>query len=382
VAQSALAPEPIAPPLPRPQVAARAEPSRPGLRLPLLYKVLFANASIVLLGAVAGTWATMAAMRAAGEEGGMRLGAALAVLGLLLSIATNYVVLRAAFRPLTALAKVAEAVRAGDLSARAEPLAGGDPQVAHLAEAFDRTLDQLERDRAELRSLASQVIRAQEEERKRVSRELHDDTAQILFAQLLRVTALKGSPNPEVRATAAALEETTVEALEGVRRLALELRPPALDDLGLTAALADLAQRFGEQLAVPVGFQARGLRGRLPADVELVLYRVAQEALTNVAKHGQASAVSVDLDRAAGDVTLAVRDNGCGFDLNAATKKADGAAGLGLFGMAERVSLVGGRVTIWSTPGRGTEVFAYIPLAEPPAAGNRHADAPPVGATA
>jgi two-component system sensor histidine kinase UhpB len=372
VAQSVLLPEPAASTLPR-QHAARAVPSQPGLRLPLLYKVLLANASIVLLGAVAGTWATMAAMRAAGEGGGMRLGAALAVLGLLLSIATNYVVLRAAFRPLTALAKVAEAVRAGDLSARAEPLAGGDPQVAHLAEAFDRTLDQLERDRTELRSLASQVIRAQEEERKRVSRELHDDTAQILFAQLLRVTALKGSPSADVRATATALEETTVEALEGVRRLALELRPPALDDLGLTAALADLAQRFGEQLAVPVGFQARGLRGRLPADVELVLYRVAQEALTNVAKHGQATAVSVDLDRGPCDVTLSVRDNGRGFDPRAATAKADDAAGLGLFGMVERVSLVGGRATIWSSPGRGTEVFAYIPLAEPRGGGDRGA---------
>jgi len=344
--------------------------------------VLLANASIVLLGAVAGTWATMAATRAAGEEGGVRLGAALAVLGLLLSVATNYVVLRAAFRPLTALAKVAEAVRAGDISARAEPVAGGDPEVAHLAEAFDRTLDQIERDRAELRSLASQVIRAQEEERKRVSRELHDDTAQILFAQLLRVTALTSSPNPEVRATAEALEEATAEALEGVRRLALELRPPALDDLGLVAALADLAQRFGEQLGVPVEFQARGMRGRLPADVELVLYRVAQEALTNVAKHGQATAVSVDLDRAATDVTLSVRDNGRGFDPHAATTKPDDPTGLGLFGMAERVELVGGQVTIWSAPGCGTEVFAYIPLPEQASPPARSSNAPRPEATA
>lgn len=367
MAHSAFAPEAATPPIP-PRSAAAAAGSRPGgLRLPLLYKVLLANASIVLLGAVAGTWATMAAMRAAGEEGGVRLGASLAVLGLLLSVATNYVVLRAAFRPLTALGRVAAAVRAGDLSARADPVAGGDPQVAHLAEALDRTLDQLERDRAELRSLASQVIRAQEEERKRVSRELHDDTAQLLFAQLLRVTAFKASPNDDVRSAAAELEESTVEALEGVRRLALELRPPALDDLGLAAALADLAQRFGEQLAIPVEFQARGMRGRLPADVELVLYRVAQEALTNMAKHGQARVVSVDLDRTATDVALSVHDNGRGFDPQAVTAKAADSAGLGLFGMAERVALVGGEVTIWSTPGHGTEVFAFIPLTEVPA---------------
>jgi two-component system sensor histidine kinase UhpB len=327
--------------------------------LPILYRVLIANSAIVVVGAVIGTWATAAATRRSGEIAGAPMVLVFAVLGVILSVAVNFVVLRAAFRPLDTLARVADAVRQGDLSARALPLPTGDPQMSHLALTFNRTLDQLERDRAALRHVASQVISAQEEERKRISRELHDDTAQVLFAQLLRVAALKSSPNPEVRAVAGALEDMTVEALEGVRRLALELRPPALDDLGLTAALADLAQRFAEQLGIPVEFQARGARGRLPAEVELVLYRVAQEALTNVAKHARATVAAVDLDRGADDVSLSVRDNGGGFDPRGAT---GGGAGLGLFGMAERVSLVGGGVNIWSSPGRGTEVFAFVPL--------------------
>ncbi len=154
----------------------------------------------------------------------------------------------------------------------------------------------------------------------------------------------------------------------------MELRPPALDDLGLQAAVADLAQRFSEQLGIPIDYQARGPRGRLPAEVELVLYRVAQEALTNVAKHAQADHVSIDLDRGSEDVTLSVRDDGRGFDPTAKTRRDDRGLGLGLFGMAERVALVGGTFTVWSRRGAGAEIFAFIPLAgsaSPKPAGSR-----------
>ncbi|MDP9362905.1 MAG: HAMP domain-containing sensor histidine kinase, partial [Chloroflexota bacterium] len=346
----------VAPRLPpRPGSAGHVPPAlRWALRLPILYKVLVANAAVVVLGAVAGTWLTVLATRA--DEAAVPLVFAFVLLGVVLSVVVNWLVLRAAFRPLTSLERVAEAVRLGDLSARAEPTPFADPQVAHLAATFNGTLDELERDRAELRSVASQVINAQEEERKRISRELHDDTAQVLFAQLLRLTALKASPNAEVRGTAATLEEMTAEALEGVRRMAMELRPPALDDLGLQATLADLAQRFSEQLGIPIDYQPRGPRGRLPAEVELVLYRVAQEALTNVAKHAGAGRVWIDLDRGPHDVTLSVQDDGRGFEPAEETRRDGRGLGLGLFGMAERVALVGGNFTIWSRPGRGTEI--------------------------
>ena len=332
------------------------------LRLPLLYKVLVANAAIVVLGAVVGTSLTVLTVRRADDENPLMLALGFAAIGIVLSVVVNFVVLRAAFRSLISLERTAVAVREGDLNARAAPASFGDPQVAHLADALNATLDELARDRGELRSLASQVIRAQEEERKRISRELHDDTAQVLFAQLLRLTALKASANDEVRRTASTLEDSTAEALEGVRRLALELRPPALDDLGLLAALGELAQRFADQLGIPVDYQARGPRGRLPAEVELVLYRVAQEALTNVAKHARASHVWIDLDRTAEDVSLSVRDDGRGFEPAVATASDGRGIGLGLFGMEERVALVGGRFTIWKRRGGGTEIFAFIPL--------------------
>ncbi|HEU5431638.1 MAG TPA: ATP-binding protein [Thermomicrobiales bacterium] len=371
MAQTFLSSDAYAPAAPSERAAPRPLESPPALRLPLLYKVLVANVSIVVLGAICGTWLTIVVTRSASEMTGIPLAAVFAAAGVVLSVVVNLLVLRAAFRPLVALERVAEAVRAGDLTARAAPLPPGDPEVSHLAMVFNQTLDQLERDQAQLRSVASQVIAAQEEERKRVSRELHDDTAQVLFAQLLRVTALKGSDHPEVQRLSEQLEQMTADALEGVRRLALELRPPALDDLGLPAALADLAQRFGEQLDIPVELEARGLRGRLPEEVELVLYRVAQEALTNAAKHALASRIAIDLERTARDVTLSVQDDGRGFDAGVTTRP--GGRGLGLFGMAERVALVGGRFAIWTRLGAGTEIFAFIPLTtnEEPAPGER-----------
>ncbi len=330
------------------------------LRLPILYKVLVANATIVVIGAIVGTWITLLVSRDAADAPRSGLILFFAACGVLLSVAVNFFVLRAAFQPVISLEQAANRVRAGDLSARAQPTTFSDPQVARLAETFNATLDDLARDRAQLRQLASQVIRAQEDERKRIARELHDDTAQVLFAQLLRLTSMKASPSDDVREKASELEEMTVEAIEGVRRLALDLRPPALDDLGLHEALGDLAQRFGEQLRFPVVYTSSGIRDRLPAEVELVLYRVAQEALINVAKHSGATRAGITVHRDLDTVTMTVRDDGRGFSL-ASLPKTDG-RGLGLFGMEERLALVGGSLEIQSRLSGGTIVTGRIPL--------------------
>lgn len=331
-------------------------------RLPIIYKVLIANVTIVMIGALGGTYLTIRTVRPHPDRSFPELAAAFALVGFILSLVVNLLVLRAAFRPLSALQRAAQAVRGGDFSARAELPTQSDPQVAELANTLNATLDELERDRVQLRSLASQVIHAQEDERRRLSRELHDDTAQVLFAQLLRLSALKAFPDEGVRAVAASLEHLTSEALESVRRLALELRPPALDDLGLVAALGDLAQRFSEGMHIPIDYEYRGPRGRLSSEIELVLYRVAQEALTNIVKHGSASHVWIDLDRGPDDVTLSVRDDGVGFDPGNVISSDGRGLGLGMFGMEERVALVNGRFRVWSSPGKGTEIFAYVPF--------------------
>ncbi len=334
------------------------------LSLPILYKVLIANALIVLAGAVFGTYVTARFVHediVPRREGLMLL---FGGLGVVLSLAVNYWVLRVAFEPLDSLERVASAVRHGDFSARTEPWRFGDPQLSRFADTFNETLDELQQDREQIQSLADQVIQAQEEERRRISRELHDDTAQVLFAQLLRVTALKHSSDPELRSTAEELEDLTVEAIESVRRLALELRPPALDDLGLHDALADLAQRFEAQLGIPISLKMSGTRGRLASEVELVLYRVAQEALTNAGKHARATRIVLELVRSDTGVTMRIEDDGRGFD-PALTSARDGRGiGLGLFGMEERVGLVDGTLSIDRIDPHGTRITARIPLIE------------------
>ena len=149
--------------------SARPKTARRRGGLPILQKVLIANASIVVLGAIAGTWITSETARSTEGRTFMALAFTFVVIGIVLSVVVNYVVLRAAFRPLATL-EAALAVRQGDLSVRAAPSSFTDPQVAHLAETFNATLDELARDREELRSLASQVIRAQEDERRRIAR--------------------------------------------------------------------------------------------------------------------------------------------------------------------------------------------------------------------
>ena len=346
-----------------------------GVRLrsvPLLYRVLIANIAIVLLGATAGTYATATTYRGVDVPSRFELMLLFGTIGVVLSLVVNFLVLRAAFQPLDSLEKLADSVRLGDLSARAHPVQFSDPQIARLVDTFNRTLDELERDQARLRELATQVIDAQEGERKRIARELHDDTAQVLFAQLLRVTALKASPHAEVREAAESLEASTVEAIEGVRRLALELRPPALDDLGLREALGGLVQRFSENSGIRVRLDVDGSRERLPPEIELVLYRVAQEAVTNIVKHARATSASIVLRKLPDRVDITIDDNGTGFDPTIGRVRDERGLGLGLFGMEERVALVGGSLTFRQLLPSGSRVAATVPLD-----GNR----PPVTST-
>ncbi len=333
------------------------------LGIPLLYKVLVANALIIVIGAVVGTVVTSMALPSGNEARSAGLIVSFVVIGGALSIAVNYFVLRAAFQPLDRLAEVADVIRTGDFSSRVRATLFSDPQLARLAESFNETLDELEQDRDQLRQLTSQVIHAQEEERKRIARELHDDTAQVLFAQLLTITAMKSSHDPGVQHSAESLEASTVEAIEGVRRLALELRPPALDDLGLREALADLAQRYSEQTDIPVGYRWNGPRERLPAELELVLYRIAQEAMTNVLKHAHASRADITVTQMGSDMVLTIVDNGRGFDPAVVEQGDVRGLGLGVFGMAERTSLVGGNLRVERAKPAGVRVIATVPIA-------------------
>ena len=206
------------------------------------------------------------------------------------------------------------------------------------------------------RDALRRVVEAQELERRRLARELHDQTGQELTSVLLGLKAVEEAKSDAERAKAlAAVREQVVETLHDVRRLAVELRPKALDDFGLAAALERLRDTFSEQTGMRVDLESR-IRDRLPPDVETALYRIVQEALTNIVKHAQANAVSIVLARKAGAVTALIEDDGRGFNHDGSGE------GLGLLGMGERLALLGGRLKVESRPGAGTTIVAEVPL--------------------
>jgi signal transduction histidine kinase len=202
------------------------------------------------------------------------------------------------------------------------------------------------------------VVEGQELERRRLARELHDETGQALTSILLGLKALEErSKDPASRAATEELRELVVSTLRDVRRLAVELRPSALDDFGLVAALERLAESFAEQTGISVDFQTALADERLPEEVETALYRIVQESLTNVVKHAQARRVSILLARKDGAVKAVVEDDGQGFDPAEQTDD-----GYGLMGMRERLALLGGRLEVESGHDGGTTIAAEVPV--------------------
>jgi PAS domain S-box-containing protein len=211
-----------------------------------------------------------------------------------------------------------------------------------------------------IRALLSDVITAQEEERRRIARELHDETAQTLTSLLVGLKAVEESQSlGQAQGAAGTLRGLVASALEGVKRMARGLRPSVLDDLGLEEALERLGADLTSTNAFGVDLHMTGPRlPRLPEGLEIALYRVAQEALTNVAKHASPKAVSVLLHRTPSVVRLVVEDDGKGFDVDAAPADHQ----LGLIGMRERAHLIGGAMTVESSRGRGTTICISVPL--------------------
>jgi signal transduction histidine kinase len=208
------------------------------------------------------------------------------------------------------------------------------------------------------RDSVRRVVEAQELERRRLARELHDETGQALTSILLGLRSLEQSAeSAETRAVVDSVRELVLSTLQDVRRLAVELRPAALDDFGLVAAVQRLSDTFREQNGLQVDLEAQLGEERLPSEVETAFYRVVQEALTNIVKHAHAAQVSILLSRKNGTVVVVVEDDGSGFDPAAARKDA-----LGLAGMRERIGLVGGKLQIESAVGSGTTLVAEVPL--------------------
>src|SRR2546426_7163874 len=327
------------------------------LGIPVFYKVLFANSLIIFVGATGGTWlATHLNVSPYATPTSLII---FITIGWLVSVALNFVVLQIAFRPLTDLGKVMKRVQGGESSLRAS-LTGVDSQADQLASTFNMVLEALD-DASRLR--ASQIIQAQEQERQRIARELHDETSQVLTSLLISLTLLEESvETQEARERIADTRALAHSTLRAIRNLSIDLRPSALDDLGLLPALRWYVKEYQKKCSIEVEFHATGFKERLPAEMETALYRIVQECLTNTAKHANASRVTIILKEGKESVHARITDDGQGFDYEALLKTPGQERGLGLAGMNERAVLLDGTLNIHSTSDRGTIIEVSIPL--------------------
>ncbi|MCT2584321.1 sensor histidine kinase [Actinophytocola gossypii] len=268
------------------------------------------------------------------------------IVGLAVILAANAVLVRSSLAPLGSLATLMERVdllRHGD-----RLLERGNGDLTHLIRTFNEMLDRLEAERS---AASAHALAAQEGERQRIARELHDEIGQSLTVVLLGLKRVVDQAPAELREELHGVQEGVRASLDEVRQVARRLRPGVLSDLGLASALSALSSEFSEMSGVPVTKKVSDLPV-LDDDVELVLYRIAQEGLTNVARHARASRVELTLRQELDGLTLRISDDGRGGVLR---------EGAGIRGMRERALLVGATLTIDSKRGDGTDVILVVP---------------------
>jgi two-component system, NarL family, sensor histidine kinase UhpB len=310
------------------------------LAVPILWRIFLGNAIVLMVATTALVLTPVTVSFPAAERELLVLGA-----GLVVMLAVNYALLRRAIEPLARLTSVMRTVDPLEPGRRAR-LPAGPAEVAELGAAFDQMLDRVE---AERRDSARRALAAQEEERRRIARELHDEVGQALTAVLLQLdrAAAEGQPGERIAEARDAARAT----LEEVRAIARNLRPEALDDLGLAAALRQLcneAERSGLEVERRISRDVR-----LEPEVEVVVYRVAQEAITNVLRHAAAERLVCVLEPSGSGAELRVTDDGRG--------RGGAPAGSGLQGMRERAVLAGATLEIRTPPSGGTSVSLRVP---------------------
>ncbi len=338
---------------------------RKRLQLSLFEKVILGNSILLVSEALAGLWVTSHSL----ETHHYLIDTSFIVVATLLILLTNMLLLRASFRPLFTLLATIREISRGKTDVRAK-LVTTESEVGELAQAFNGMLDKLEVVRREQAML---ILQAQEEEQRRIALELHDEAGQNLTAllvhtellhqriQALSSTTISEQAQKQLERGLTQINTLTQQTLESIRVLAQQLRPSVLDDLGLAAAFRWLAEDSRQRLRLTVDLTISGIeetreRRQLPSAHEIALFRIAQESLTNVARHAQAKHVALSLIQWPDKIIVCIRDDGLGYDTGH-TKK-----GLGVFGMYERAALLGGMLTVQSQLGEGTIVEANLPL--------------------
>lgn len=317
------------------------------LRLPLAEKLVGAN--LLVVGVLTTAWLA---------AGGAISARVVIVLAGVVALHLGLVLI--ALRPIRDLEAVASRVWRGDFGARVERSSVADSEVLRIGSMFNILLDGLESDRSRMRQLASEVIAAGDRERAALARELHDSVAQHLAAVLLQLAvAARETTDPVMAERLRAARDAAEGTLHEARTLSHALHPGVLDDLGLEAALRKLARDASNGNGIDIDVSVDTTAKRLPREVEGVLYRVAQEAVRNAARHAGPRHIRVSLRREQVSAVLSVHDDGRGFDLAEADRQR---RGMGLTSMRERVTLLEGRLDVNTARGSGTTISATVPL--------------------
>ena len=329
-------------------------------QLNIFQKVMTANAALMIAGAVIGTWLAFQTLLTRTPM--LSYFFTFTLIGIGLSLLLNFFLLRLAFQPLFRLRKVMEQIQAGDYEARA-PEIFEDPDVRQLGRTLNQMLDQLAKHRQET---SQRILQALEDDRRRIARELHDQTSQSLTFVLIQLDLLKeqlqqGQRTEQLQKSLDRVISSTEEALNSIRSLTHELRPTVLDDLGLVPALRSFVREKVQPLGIDVQIRIVGFEKRLPELMETTVFRICQEALTNIIKHAQADRAEIELREYEHGIQITVTDNGRGFIHRSRRDGQRHTKGLGLVSMEERTKLCNGTFEAVSEPGSGTRISAYLP---------------------
>ena len=331
------------------------------LRISIFDRVLIGNSVIIIFGAVAGTIIT----RQMTLFGNIWLILLFSLAGILITLLVNRVIIYNALLPLHELGDAIEHVHSGQINIPDSLKNYKDPDIPRLVIAIDAMLNRMANYTSQLQAISERVIDAQEAERVRIARSLHDDTAQSISMLIIDLERLSGqipADKPDITRYLSDAQNVATRLLENLRKIIWDLRPSILDDLGLHSAIRWFARTNLEKAGVKVEFWTGSEAMRLPPHLETMLFRIAQEAISNVLRHADASKVSIRLWTADEHIWLEIKDDGRGFDLEKTTGEAVDRKQLGLLGIQERVSLVGGEVKIESIPGSGTCLQLHVPL--------------------
>lgn len=329
-------------------------------RVSMFNRVLIGNSVIIIFGAIAGTIMT----RQLTLFGNVWLILLFSAVGILITLLVNRMIIRTALHPLHELGHALEQVNSGQIHIPDSLKSYGDPDIQRLIVTIESMLKRLAHRTSELQAISERAINAQEEERVRIARSLHDDTAQsisMLIIHLERLGNMIPAGAPDVAHHVEDAQKVATKLLENLRKVIWDLRPSILDDLGLLAAIRWFARTNLEAAGITVEFRDGSEAVRLPSHLETMLFRITQEAVSNIIRHAGAQKVSVHLWAEEANVCLEIKDDGRGFDIEKTVGGALYRKQLGLLGIQERVSLVGGEMKLESIRGSGTRLQVRVP---------------------